>query len=140
MAIKQTNIFPIDKQPRNAVGVAFPFTSYSPNGATPFKLNYTTQDQLKSNLIIYFSTNKGERPLNPNYGGNLKRLLFEQLTSDTNEIIESIIRDELALYFPEVVLKSLEILQKIDSQQILIVMRYVVFNNEEDSLEINFNP
>jgi len=140
MAIKQTNIFPIDQQPRNAVGVAFPFSSYSPNGATPFKLNYTTRDQIKSNLIVYFSTNKGERPLNPNYGGGLKNLIFEQLTSNTSEIIEQIIKDELALNFPEVTLKSLEILQEVDTHQVVIVMRYIVFNNEEDTLEINFNP
>ena len=140
MAIKQTNIFPIDTQPRNAVGIAFPYTSYSPQGATPFKLNYTTKDQIKSNLIVYFSTNKGERPLNPNYGGGLKNLLFEQLTSDTPSIIEEIINDELALSFPEVSLKKLDILQNPDNHQIVVVMRYTIFNNEEDTLEINFNP
>ena len=49
MAIKQTNIFPIDEQPRNAVGVAYPFSSFAVSGSSPFKLNYTTQDQIKSN-------------------------------------------------------------------------------------------
>ena len=140
MAIKQSNIFPIDQQPRNAVGIAFPFAAYSPNGSTPFKLNYTTRNQLKSNLIVYFSTNKGERPLNPNYGGGLKNILFEQLTSNTPVVIEKIIRDELALNFPNVNLKSLEILQEVDAHQITVVMKYTVFNNEEDTLEINFNP
>lgn len=140
MAIKQTNIFPIDTQPRNAVGIAFPFTSYSPNGSTPFKLNYTTQDQIKSNLIVYFSTNKGERPLNPNYGGNLKNILFEQLTSNTPAIVEQIIKDELTLSFPEVDLKNLDILQNPDNNQLVVIMRYTVFNNEEDTVEINFNP
>ena len=93
MAIKQTNIFPIDLQPRNAVGIAFPFSSFAVSGsATPFKLNYTTKDQIKSNLIVYFSTNKGERPLNPNYGGGLKNILFEQLTSNTANVVEKIIK------------------------------------------------
>jgi hypothetical protein len=78
MAIKQTNIFPIDLQPRNAVGLAFPFTNSATSGSIPFKLNYTTRDQVKSNIIVYLSTNKGERPLNPNYGGGLKNFLFEQ--------------------------------------------------------------
>lgn len=139
MAIKQANIFPIDLQPRNAVGVAFPFSNTAVSGSTPFKLNYTTREQVKSNMIVYFSTNKGERPLNPNYGGGLKNILFEQLSSNTSEVVEKIIRDELNSQFPEVQLKKLEILEDPDSYTLTIVMSYTVLNNEEDTLEINFN-
>jgi len=139
MAIKQTNLFPIDLQPRNAVGVAFPFSNFAVSGSTPFKLNYTTRDQIKSNMVVYFSTNKGERPLNPNYGGGLKNILFEQLSSNTVDAVEKIIKDELAFQFPEVELKSLQVLEDPDSYTLTIVMSYTVFNNEEDTLEINFN-
>jgi len=139
MAIKQTNLFPIDLQPRNAVGVAFPFSNFAVSGSTPFKLNYTTRDQIKSNMVVYFSTNKGERPLNPNYGGGLKNILFEQLSSNTVDDVEKIIKDELAFQFPEVELKSLQVLEDPDSYTLTIVMSYTVFNNEEDTLEINFN-
>jgi phage baseplate assembly protein W len=140
MAIKQTNIFPIDLQPRNAVGVAFPFSNTAVSGSTPFKLNYTTKDQIKSNLIVYFSTNKGERPLNPNYGGGLKNVLFEQLTSNTLNVVEKIIKDELAAQFPEVQLKKLEVFDSPDDYTLTVVMSYTILNNEEDTLEINFNP
>lgn len=153
MAIKQTNIFPIDQQPRNAVGIAYPFSngidqqklqtlgfnSSSISGDVPFKLNYTTSDQLKANLITYFSTRKGERFLNPNYGSNISNLLFEQITSETGGNIEQLVKDELALNFPQINLKSVEILQSIDKQQIVVSLNYSVFNNEEDTLEINFN-
>jgi phage baseplate assembly protein W len=137
MAIKQTNIFPIDTQPRKAVGLAFPFSSPAVSGSTPFKLNYTTRDQLKSNLVIYFSTNKGERPLNPNYGGGLRNLLFEQLTPSTYNNAEQIIREELALQFPEVQLKTIEIFGEPERNILQVVMSYTVFNNEEDTVEIN---
>jgi phage baseplate assembly protein W len=140
MAIKLNNIFPVDEQPRNAVGVAFPFTQYAVSGsATPFKSNFTTRDQLKSNLVVYFSTSKGERPLNPNYGGGLKDLLFEPLGGNINEIAEKKIRDNLAIDFPQVNLQSLEIFQNPEMNQLLVVMRYITVNNEEDTLEINFN-
>jgi phage baseplate assembly protein W len=139
MAIKQANIFPIDLQPRNAVGIAFPFSSFAVSGSTPFKLNYTTRDQIKSNLIVYFSTNKGERPLNPNYGGGLKNILFEQLSSNTLEVVDKIIRDELAAQFPEVRLKKLEILESPDENAMTVVMSYTVLNGEPDTLAINFN-
>lgn len=137
MAIKQTNIFPIDTEPRKAVGLAYPFTGFATSGSVPFKQNYTTRDQLKSNLVIYFSTNKGERPLNPNYGGGLKNLLFEQLTPSTYNNAEQIIREELALQFPEVQLKTIEIFGEPEKNILQIVMSYTVFNNEEDTVEIN---
>lgn len=139
MAIKQTNIFPIDLQPRKAVGLSFPFSNSAISGSSPFKLNYTTRDQIKSNMVVYFSTNKGERPLNPNYGGGLKNILFEQLSSNTTENVENIIREELAIQFPTVELKSLQILEDPDSYTLTIVMSYTVFNNEEDTLSININ-
>ena len=140
MAIKQTNIFPIDQQPRNAVGLAYPFSEFAVSGSsTPFRLNYTTKDQIKSNLTIFFTTNKGERPLNPNYGGGLKDVLFEQLTSNTFELVEKRIVDDLTIYFPEVSLKNIDILEDIDNNQMKIIMSYTVFNNNEDTLEINFD-
>lgn len=139
MAIKKTNIFPIDLQPRNAVGVAYPFSGFAVSGSTPFKSNYTTADQIKSNLIVYFTTNPGERPLNPNYGGGLKYLVFEQLSSNTLEIVEKTVRDAISFNFPQVDLKKLEILEDGDNNQLIISMTYSIFNNEEDTLEINFS-
>ena len=153
MAIKQTNIFPIDQQPRNAVGIAYPFSNgggkiTAPSTleantvisfSTPFKLNYTTKDQIKSNLTIFFTTNKGERPLNPDYGGGLKDILFEQLSSNTLDIVEKRIKDDMALFFPEVQVKNLDILEDIDNNTLTVVMSYTLFNNEQDTLELNFN-
>lgn len=149
MAIKQTNIFPIDQQPRNAVGLAYPFSSFAISGSatdvirggdtTPFRLNYTTKDQIKSNLTIFFTTNKGERPLNPDYGGGLKDIVFEQLTQNTFEIVEKRIKDSLAVFFPEVKLVNLEVLENPDINQLRIVMSYTVFNTNEDTLEINYD-
>jgi phage baseplate assembly protein W len=140
MAIKQTNIFPIDLQPRNAVGLSFPFSNSAVSGSIPFKLNYTTQDQIKSNIVVYLSTNKGERPLNPNYGGGLKNFLFEQLSANTFSDVESVVRRELASQFPQVTLKKVEVLGSPDSYTLTVVITYSVFNNETDTLSINFNP
>ena len=140
MAIKQTNIFPIDQQPRNAVGLAYPFSGFAVSGSsTPFNLNYTTQEQIKSNLIMFFTTSRGERPLNPNYGGGLQNILFEQLSSNTFEVVEKTVKDNLAVFFPNVSLKNLEVFEDIDNNTLKLVMSYTVFNNREDNLEINFN-
>lgn len=139
MAIKQTNIFPIDKQPQKAVGIAYPFSAFAVSGSsTPFKSNYTTQEQIKSNLTVFFVTSPGERYLNPNYGGGLYKILFEQLTDNTYDIVYKQITDSLNTYFPNVDLKSLEILENPDGNEMKVVMSYSVFNNE-DTLEITLN-
>ena len=140
MAIKQTNIFPLDKQPRKAVGVAYPFSSFAVSGSsTPFKSNYTTKEQIKSNLAIYFTTNKGERPLNPNYGGGLRDILFEQMSENTYDIVYKRVVKGLATNFPEVNVKELEVLENVDQNQLKIVLSYTIFNNAEDTLELNFS-
>lgn len=139
MAIKQTNIFPIDQQPRNAVGIAYPFSGFAVSGSSPFKLNYTTRDQIKSNLIMWFTTSKNERLLNPNYGGGLKNIIFEQISNNTFDLVEKRIKDDLSIYFPEVYLTDLEILEDIDNNTLKVNMSYTVFNNDEDNLELNFN-
>ncbi len=139
MAIKQTNIFPLDKQPQKAVGIAYPFSAFAISGsATPFKSNYTTKEQIKSNLNIFFITNPGERYLNPDYGGGLYKMLFEQLTDNTYDIVYKRIVDSLKIYFPNVFLNNLEILENPDGNEMKIVMSYTVFN-DEDTLEITLN-
>jgi len=139
MAFKQVNIFPIDQQPRNAVGVAYPFAHTGVSGSVPFKLNYTTADQIRSNLFVYFSTDKGERYLNPDYGSSFKEFVFEQVNSNTYSNIEKMVRDDLALYFPQVDLKELEVSGNPEEQEISVAMTYTIFNNEEDTVEINLS-
>ena len=80
-----------------------------------------------------------ETYLNPDYGSNFKQFVFEQVNAGTYQNIEQLIKDDLALYFPQVELKSLEVTGDPDELQINIGMTYAIFNNEEDTLEINLN-
>jgi len=61
-----------------AVGVSLPF-----NGTIGFNSTYSSIEQVRSNLIDYVLTNKGERPLNPNYGSDLKKYIFSNITDTT---------------------------------------------------------
>ena len=83
MPIPQTiRVNPLDLQKNIAIGVALPF-----NGPGVFKSTYTTKDQIKSNLINLLLTDVGERVMNPNFGTNLKRFLFEGITNINNEAL-----------------------------------------------------
>ena len=135
MAILLGRKFPIDTQPAKAVGVALPF-----NGAAVFTSNYTTKSQLNSNIINFFLTNKGERVFYPNYGGNLRATLFEQITSNNLDALKSQIENDLTVNFPDVRLANLDVLGNEDLNEIQVRITYtVVLSGETDTISLNFN-
>jgi len=135
MAILLGRKFPIDTQPAKAVGVALPF-----NNAAVFTSNYTTKSQLNSNIINFFLTNKGERVFYPNYGGNLRATLFEQITSNNLDALKSQIENDLTVNFPEVRVAEIEVLGSEDLNTIQINIIYTVaISGETDTVSLNFN-
>jgi phage baseplate assembly protein W len=134
MAIQLERINPLDLQPRKAVGVALPFSSDA-----VFRSTYTTRDALKSNLVNFFLTEKGERFLNPDFGAGLRALIFEQMTPDKIDEIEITIRTGLSMWFPEVVVAGLDINQSPDTNTVVVAMNYrIPYTNIQDQLVINF--
>ena len=134
MAFEVKKINPLDLQPRKAVGVKLPFS-----GKAVFNSNYTTEDALKTNLINYFLTSRGERFLNVNFGNNLQRLLFDQLTENKVREIDATIKADLALYFPKVEPIDINTVGIPDNNTVQFSMRYKVKStNIEDEVVINF--
>lgn len=134
MAFNVQKIYPIDLQPRKAVGVSLPFSSKA-----VFSSTYTTQDALKSNLINFFLTGRQERFLNPNFGTNLRTLLFNQMTSDTREEIQAEVRRGIGDWFPNVIIEQLLVEETPDTNTVTIYIKYSVDQtNIQDELLINF--
>ena len=106
---------PIDLQPSRAVGFGFPL-----DGDAVFVPTYTTREQTKANLLNYLLTNKGERVFRPNFGANLRSLLFENIQDSTIDDIQASIQRDINVFFPNVIVQQIE------------------FNNEPDNNEINF--
>ncbi len=134
MVFEAQQIFPIDFNKSAAVGVDIPFSSPG-----VFKPNYTTKEATKNNLINYFLTNPGERPLNPTFGGGLRAFIFEQITTDNLDFLEEEISNNLNLFFPNINIDDLNILQKEDNNTINVSLNYSIINtNINDTLEIDF--
>ena len=118
MAYNAQQISPIDFRPSVGVGVSLPF-----NGNSCFNTTFTTQEAIKSNLVNWFLTNQGERPLNPNFGGNLRQFLFQQISEDTLEFLEEDIQSQLSTAFPSVIVDSLEVTTNPDYNSITVVLK-----------------
>jgi phage baseplate assembly protein W len=98
-----TRVDPLDLQGNIAIGVSLPF-----NGpAGPFNSTYSTQDQIKSNFINLLLTNKGERLYNPQFGADLKRVLFEGVVGETETVIRSLITTNTAVFVPEITINNI---------------------------------
>jgi phage baseplate assembly protein W len=66
-----------------------------------FSVNYTTLSQAKDNLVNLIMTRKGERIMQPEFGCDIWRLIFEPITTDTLEIdIERTIIDAVNIWLP----------------------------------------
>jgi len=134
MAFEAQQIFPIDFNKSAAVGVDLPFSALG-----VFKPNYTTSEAIKNNLINYFLTNPGERPLNPTFGGGLRAFIFEQIESNNLNFIEDQILSQIIEFFPNINVENLEIFKQEDTNQISISLDYSVINtNINDNVQIDF--
>ena len=76
-----------------------------------FQLSYTTVEQTKTNLMNLVLTNRGERPMHPNFGCDVWKSLFEPNTVDLREMLEDLIRKQVAIWLPYVNLEGVKVLQ-----------------------------
>lgn len=121
MAFQVQKINPLDRQPRKAVGVSLPFS-----GRAVFNSTYQTKDAIKTNLLNFFLTGRGERVFNPTFGAGLRNLFFENITQSRIEQIKDIITDNLQLYFPRVIVRELTINATPDTNTISFYLKYAI--------------
>jgi len=135
MPFNPQNINPDDLNPNVAIGVNLPL-----NGPGVFNSTYITQEAIKNNLINFFLTNPGERPLNPSFGAGLRVFLFEQANEPTFENLNSFISSKLEVFFPEVRILKLDILSPDEEpNSIIVTLNYAINNtNINDSINIQF--
>lgn len=134
MAYQVRNINPLDLKPSIGIGVSIPFSTKS-----VFTTVYTTQEQLKYNIINYLLTGRKERVFNPNFGAGLRDLLFENITSRNIQDTELSIRSGLEINFPNINVSELFIKPEPDNNTIVINFSYVIINTGiEDEININF--
>lgn len=134
MAYKISKIDPLDLQARKAVGVGLPF---SIDGV--FRSTYQTSEAIKTNLINFVLTGKGERYMNVGFGSNIRNYLFEQIGDGNMEAVEQTLRESIELNFPRVLIKKLKVLPDHDRNMIALQLDFTVKQtNIADSIAINF--
>lgn len=135
MAIRKKigyRIDPLDLDKRKAIGVKIPFTKKG-----VFQFNYTTKDQIKSNLINLLLTSPGERYHEPSYGVGLREILFDQNT-ETNQRIANLkarIDQNIQFHLPQIVVNDLKVTP--NEHQLRVKVDYtVLLDNDTNEISI----
>ena len=131
MAFGAKKIFPLDTKPSVGIGISLPF-----NAPQTFTQTYTTQDQVKSNIINYILTDKEERVFNLDFGSNIRRSLFENITPNTLKNLEITLNDDLSSYFPNINFTDIKITPNYDVNSISIEVRYSLYNGPINEINI----
>jgi len=133
MAYIVRNVDVLDLKPSTGIGIDLPF-----NGPTGINTTYTTKDAVKANLLNFILTGKRERVMNPTFGSGVRDLIFEQQTDDLTDQVEDLIIGGVEVYFPQVQINDLNVVQSPDNYTVTIYLNYSVINtNIQDELQIN---
>ena len=132
MPLEIQKIDPLDRQGRKVVGVDLPFS-----GNAVFNPTYQTKDAIKANLINFLLTGNGERFLNPNFGVDLRALLFDNITQAQIESVKSIVTERIRDFFPRIIINDLTIEAYPDSNVLYFTLKYSIRDTNIQEEEIN---
>jgi phage baseplate assembly protein W len=125
---------PLDLQKNIAIGVALPF-----DAPGVFRSTYTTKDQIKSNLVNLLLTDIGERVMNPGFGTNLRRFIFEGITETNIEALKSNLINSVSIYIPEVTVQNITVTPNVDYNLISLSVDYILnISNTPDQVTVQF--
>jgi phage baseplate assembly protein W len=91
-------------------------------------------------LVNLLLTDVGERVMNPTFGCNLRRFIFEGITeSNLSNLIISL-SDSIRTFIPEITVTSIEVVPNTDYNTIDLSVNYVLnVSNAPDQVTLQFN-
>jgi len=129
-----TRVDPLDLQKNTAIGISLPF-----NGPAVFNSTYSTKDQIKSNVINLLLTNRGERIMNPNFGADIKDVLFEGMTENLIPVIQEKISTAFSTYVPQARINNIDVKFSEDTYEVSVTVNYTLnISGTSDQVTIEF--
>lgn len=101
------------------------FTPHPVTGDIMKKIDYSAISQSIQNLLL---TNHYEKPFRPEYGTNIRKLLFEPMDLMTASILNEEIRNSIKNFEPRVLIEHLEIIPDFENNWYNVNLTYSVIN------------
>ena len=93
---------------------------------------------IKQAIVNLLLTNKGERLMNPNYGSDIRRYLFEPLDYGTANQIKGNIRDTIERFEPRISIVRLKASPNYDDNGFDITMTYSIRGTNDSPVTVEF--
>lgn len=132
MAI-EIKIHPLDFEPDVAIGIDLPMMK---GVGASFQLNYTTIDQALANAKNLLLTNKGERIMQPEFGCDLRRVVFENITQNLTDSIDATIRENFSYWLPYIFINDLHVSANEDQNTVFVSIVISLEGNKFDTRSI----
>jgi len=129
----EIKINPIDFEPDVALGIDLPMIA---GAGAAFKLNYMSIDQAVANAKNLILTDRGERIMLPEFGCNLKSILFDPIDELINENLEKIIKDSFDYWLPYIFINNVAVTNNADTNRINILLSISLQDNKLDTRSI----
>jgi hypothetical protein len=130
----------MDESPDVYIGLKLPIT---PSETIPFfSSTTTTLEQSKSNIKNLLLTLKGERVSQPEFGSNLKKILFEPYDDSIQDKIRSEIKESVSKWLPYINISKVDVSQDVEvPNKIYVSMTYALnySPDETTTTEISFS-
>ena len=128
-----------DLNPDVRIGLKLPFTR---DRAGLFGQTETTLEQAGNNIKNLLLTSKGERVMQPEFGSDLRDLLFEQYTEDLTDRIKDAIEEAMSTWLPYIVISNVDVTEnETNPNQTKVDLDFSLNYepNRFDSITLNFD-
>ena len=129
----------LDLDPDVTIGLSLPMKHDDVKGFFPG--TSTTLSQTGSNIRNLLLTNKGERVGQPTFGADIMKVLFEQMSDELVNQVESNISEAMAEWLPHVTVSKLNVEpDEVEINQLNIELEFSLTMNPEvyDSITLSF--
>ena len=95
------------------------------------------EDAVKESIKNLILTDRGERLMQPNIGGNVRAMLFENITPAVLKLIEEQIRTTIKLHEPRADLIDVIVSSNIDDNTVVVkIIFYISTNSQPITLSV----
>ena len=92
---------------------------------------FKDEDSVKESLKNLVLTDRGERLMQPNLGGNVRQMLFENMTPAGLKLIEEQIRTTIELHEPRAEVIDVIVNGSLDNNTVKVTIKYFITNQEQ---------
>lgn len=112
-----------------AQGLSFPFRIGTRGRWVSSSADFYDDQHIKESIYQILLTNRGERRMEPEFGSDLRKLIFESNIPSLDTIIINMTAETLARWEPRIEVKNLEIIREYGT--IVIRIDYLILETQK---------